>query len=138
MSCLAGKGDEAVPTHQPTTADKAAVDTAGPLSTPDQVMLSILELHKQQVQQGTLLQQQVLRLQETATIRASNPSQKPPADPATGCPNTPPTSSHSTPANTPNPDDKNPARRARAKLTTIDKPKANATKTKRQRGTKKE
>ena len=135
MSCLAGKSDEAVPTNQPTTADKAEVNTAGPLSTPDQVMLSILELQKQQMQQQTLLQQQVLRLQETATIPAS---QKPPTDPTTRRPKTTPTSSPSTPASTPEPDDKHPARRVRAKLTAKAKPKANVTKTKSRRGTKKE
>ena len=138
MACLAGKSDEAVSANQPTTADKAAANTAGPLSTPDQVMLSILELQKQQMQQQTLLQQQVLRLQATATTQASDPTQKRPADPPTRRPKTPPTSSPSTPASTRKPDAKHPARRVRAKLITKAKPKATATKTKNPRSTKKE
>eukprot|EP00434_Breviolum_minutum_P033240 symbB.v1.2.029414.t1/scaffold3211.1/size107887/6 len=59
MACLAGKSAEPVPATE-KAAEKA------PASMPDQLMLSVLELQREQMQQQTLFQQQLLCLQNAS------------------------------------------------------------------------
>lgn len=96
MACLAGKSAEPVPATE-KAAEKA------PASMPDQLMLSVLELQREQMQQQTLFQQQLLCLQNASlapSAAAEQTSERKPS-PVTRKKTNPPKSAVTTPTNSP-------------------------------------
>ena len=96
MACLAGKSAEPVPATE-KAAEKA------PASMPDQLMLSVLELQREQMQQQTLFQQQLLCLQNAslAPSAAAEQTSKRKPSPVTRKKTNPPKSAVTTPTNSP-------------------------------------
>ena len=85
-----------------TAATEKAAEKA-PASMPDQLMLSVLELQREQMQQQTLFQQQLLRLQNASlapSAAAEQTSERKPS-PVTRKKTNPPKSAVTTPTNSP-------------------------------------
>ena len=93
MACLAGKSAEPAPVSEGAAGN-------APASMPDQLMLSVLELQREQMQQQTLFQQQILRLQSAPLAPSTAPEQTSERKPSRTTRKTvPPSNAESTPTN---------------------------------------
>ena len=95
MACLAGKSAEPAPATE-KTAEKTPASS-------DQLMLSVLELQREQMQQQTLLQQQILCLQNASLAPGAAAEQSSEQKPSrvTRKKTNPRNSAETTPANSP-------------------------------------
>ena len=92
MACLAGKSAEPGPATE-GAAGKASA------SMPDQLMLSVLELQREQMQQQTLIQQQILCLQNAPLAPSTASEQTSERKPSRTTRKTIPPSAETTPTN---------------------------------------